>query len=733
MIRALSGRRAASIGLFATVLVVGSLIALVGPGRTVPGPTPSGPPASSVPPVGPVVYYELLDAVRSSLMERRLDGQSPARVVAVRTDVDHGRTWTVDPTGALAVALVPDATDQELVGVAIASGATVWRARTPIAPIDGAVWSADGGRFAIATVGDENDGREVVVVEASTGRFVRAAIPEDSVLQGFDDAGGLILRRRRPAPPATTASWQFLRFDPATTRVEQLPTPPDVGPASDWSEDVHPGAGVAVDQILGDADEGTSIRLWNLAGGASREIAAFASVDRIAIEPAGTAVAIGVAETIRLVAFDGRANDLYSGADPIAEFGWSSGGDYLGVATDRPGPNLTIVEAATGRSVLLPQPDPVAQSLFVRIVGGRPLPEVPLPAGEPGPSPTWGPSGPDVTGFGGVLTARIERTATEVDVLHVQRLVPTDGGGLRVAAAMPPVELGPSRPIEDGGRAVTLLPRPASGEVLAWVQSADDAGGWLWDGATGRTPLTLPPDWPARADDLAWRPDGRALAASASALTEEGDFFGTFVVAELGAHATTVIPLVGDYDRLEGWWSATELRVGHGICTEGCDGRYAYSARLRIADLRLAGLTPADRSVQAIDRVWFDGDAIRLSMINDDPADDISIDWPEAGRPDSVEAIGFAADDRTFLVAVRTATGTDIATIDDPVGRAVGGRLRDPRPTVIGHLTGRGLRIDVSPDLAWALVTDRVEAVHLVRLADGRQWPVDRDRLFAWP
>ena len=730
--RAMSGRRAGGIGLLATGLVVGSLIALVAPGRTAPEPAPSGPPVSTAPPVGPIVFYELLDAAGSSLMERRLDGQSPARVVSVRTDVDYGRTWAVDPTGGFAVAVIPDATDQELVGVAIAGGATVWRTRTPIAPVDGAVWSADGGRFAIATVGGENEAREVVVVEASTGRFVRSTIPEDSVLQGFDSAGGLILRRRLPAPQATTAAWGFLRFDPATTRVEQLTAPPDVGPASGWSEDVHPGVGVGVDQILGDGDQGTSIRLWNLAGGAPRQIAAFASVDRLAIDPAGAAVAIGVADTIRLVAFDGRARDLYSGADPIADFGWSAGGDYLGVATDRPGPNLTVIETGTGRSVLLPQPDPVAQSLLVRIVGGRPLPTVALPADEPKPTPTPGPSGPDVAGFGGMLSAWIERTATDTDVLHVQRVVPTDEGGLRVAASMPPVELGPGRPIEDGEWTVILLPRPASAEVLAWVQAGDDARGWLWDGLTGPTPLILPPDWPALAVDLAWRPDGKALAASASAVSEAGDFVGTFVVAELGATTTNVVPIVGDYDRLEGWWSRSELRVGHGICTEGCDGRYAYAARLRIADRRLIQLTPADRSVQPIDLVWFDGDAIRLSMINDDPTDDVAIDWPDAGRPDGVEPIGFAADARTFLVAVRTAAGTDIATIDDPIGRAIGGRLRDPQPKVIGHLTGRGLRVEMSPDLAWALVTDRVEAVHLVRLADGRTWPLDRDRIFVW-
>ncbi len=714
------------------MLVIGTLTALLGVGRSGPGPIASGPPDGPGPD-GPIVFYELLDASGSSLMERRLDGQSRARVVAVRTDVDYGRTWTVDPTGNLAVALVPDAADQELVGVAIASGDPVWSVRTPFAPIDGAIWSAAGGRFAISSVGAENDAREVVVVEAATGRFVRATIPDDAVLQAFDQAGGLILRRRLPAPQATTAAWRFLRFDPASTRVDELIERPDVGPASDSSEDVHPGAGVAVDQILGDSDEGTSIRLWNLAGGAARKIGAFASVDRIAIDPAGSAVAVSEAGVIHLVSFDGRARDLYAGADPIAEFGWSSGGDYLGVATDRPGPNLTVVEVATGRSVLLPQSDPVAQSLFVRIIGGSTLPATALPADEPGPSPTAGPSGPNVAGFGGILSGWIERTATDTDVLHVERTVPTEGGGLRVTTAMPPVELGPSSSIEDRQRTVTLMPRPASTEVLAWVQSADDAHGWLWNGLTSPTPLTLPPDWPARADDLAWRPDGKALAASGVASTEEGDAFGTFIVAELGARTTTVFPLVGDYDRLEGWWSVTELRVGHGICTEGCDGRYSYSARLRVADQRLIELTPADRSVQPIDLVWFDGDAIRLSMINDDPADDLAIDWPAAGGSDGVDPIGFAADHRTFLVAARTADGTEIAAVDDPVGRAVGGRLADPRPTVIGRLTGRGLRIEVAPDLAWALVTDRVEAVHLVRLADGRSWPLDRDHLFIWP
>ncbi len=720
------------IGLLATTLVVGSAIALTGLPGPRPGVDPSRPAATDPPVAGPVVYYEILDADGSSLMERRLDGRSLPRRVAQRTDVDFGRTWTVDPAGRLAVAVVPGAADQELIGVAVANGATVWQVRTPNAPVDGAVWAADGSRFAVSTLGAENALREVLVVDASSGRFVRGAIPEDAILQGFERDGSLVLRQRLEVPQAVTAAWRFLRFDPATSTVERLGAAPDVGPASDWSEDVDPAAGLAVDSILADGDTGTVIRLWRLAGGKPRAIASFASVDRIALDPTGSGVAVGVAQTIRYIPFDGTARDVYSGDEPIADFGWSAGGDYLAVSMDRPGANLTVVEGATGRSVLLPQPDPVAQSLFVRIVGGVRLPADPLPASEPGPTPTTPPSGPDVAEFDGILAAWTERSPTGHEILHLDRLVPTEGGGLRVAASMPVVDLGPEGAEGEGPASVTLLPRPGTADVLAWVQGATGSSGWLWDGATSRSEMPLPADWPADAYDVAWRPDGRALAASAGQATADGDFEGIFAIAVLGAARTVIVPVTGEFDRLEGWWSASELRVGHGICTERCDGRYSYSARLRISDRHLIQLTPADRAIRPIDVASPDRGSIVLSMINDDRADDVTIDWPSTADQDTADVIGFGADGRTLLVAVRTGNGTDIEAIDDPIGRAVGGRLLDPRPSVIGHLAGRGLRVDVSPDQAWALTTDRVENVRLVRLSDGRSWPVDRDRMIVW-
>ena len=430
--------------------------------------------------------------------------------------------------------------------------------------------------------------------------------------------------------------------------------------------------------------------------------------------------------------FDGRAADLFTGPDPIADFGWSVGGDYLAVTTDRRGPNVTVVERATGRSLELPHSDAIAQLLLVRMVGGVPLPEAPLPAIEPSPSPTLGPAGPDVAGFGGLLSAWVDRTGG-TQVVHVQRLVPTDAGGLRVAAEMPPLDLGPAPVPDDGGPEVQLLPRPGTNDLLVWIGTAERASGWLWDGAARLEALRLPADWPDNAYDVAWRPDGLALAGSAGRATVDGEFQGIFVVAALADRTTTVVPIVGDYDRLEDWWSATELRVGHGICTEGCEGRYAWSARLGIADHRLVQLTPADRARGPVDSAAVDGPTIVLSLINDDRSDDVVIDWPAGlGAPDALDPIGFASDGRSLLVTQGTPTGTDVYRIDDPIGRAIDGRLADPQPTRLVHLDGRSLRVAISPDDGWATVIDRVDGVRLVRLADGSSWPVDRERTLAW-
>jgi hypothetical protein len=190
----------------------------------------------------------------------------------------------------------------------------------------------------------------------------------------------------------------------------------------------------------------------------------------------------------------------------------------------------------------------------------------------------------------------------------------------------------------------------------------------------------------------------------------------------------------GDYDRLEGWWSTTDLRVGHGVCTEGCPGRYSYSARLRISDGRLRQLTPADRGHQPIDYVISDPTTgrITMTMTSDAPDTDLSIVWPAALGPiDQVD--GSLASDGRSVIAVRTIeTGIDIYRIDDVVGRAVQGVLADPSPVRIATLAGRGSQLEFAPGEGWAVVTDRVGDVTLVRFGDGRAWALGSDRDFTW-
>src|SRR5258707_12960644 len=108
------GRRAVRvrvIGVTAGVVAAGLVIGLAG-WRSTDGtqnaPGGSGDGASVRPAAaGPLVYYEVLDAAGSRLLERRLDGTSLARVVAERTIVDYGRTGTADPAGTIPIARTP--------------------------------------------------------------------------------------------------------------------------------------------------------------------------------------------------------------------------------------------------------------------------------------------------------------------------------------------------------------------------------------------------------------------------------------------------------------------------------------------------------------------------------------------------------------------------------------------------------------------------------------------------
>ena len=719
----------------AAVAAVAAIAASVLAGRP-PAPTPSTAPASSgtspaaptaVAAVGPVMYYEVLDADASVLMERRLDGVSLARRVAARPDGDVGRTWTIDPSGTVAISGVADGQVTHLAAVAIADGTQVWTADIPVVQLEQAVWSADGRRVAMIARPEESGPSAVQVLDVRDGRLARAVIPDAAVVQGFDAADGVILRERGDTAESTT--WRFLRMDPATNVVAALREIPAIGPATSGTDDVAPARGIAVTLGLAPNDEGAAVLAMSLSGGVGRSIATFASVDALAIDPSGSGVAIAANDAIRFVTWDGTATDLWHGTDPVSAFAWSADGRDLVVSTYAGGGSIALVERTTGRIVDIPRPPDIADMLFVGLVGDMPLPEVALPA-EPTPVPTPGPSGADLAGAPAVAAAWVE-AGTGSLILHAERLVPTSAGGMRVTGSMTPVELGPAD--ENTDASVRVVPRPGTADVLLWVDTGNRAEGWLWDGRSAARRLVLPKDWPVQGFDVAWRPDGGAIAASADLLDAAGDDMTVFVVAGPGALRTTVIHATHDYTQLQGWWSSTALQVGHAVCTEGCPGRYASSARQRLSDGRLTLLGPADRGHGVVDEVFGDGHGgLLMTAINGDTADDVTIDWPLGGSPGGPQFVGWAVDRRSLVVASETPAGLDLYRIDDPARRAVHGRLTDPMPTSLGHLAHRVLDVHVSADGRWATTTDRTRAGELVELASGRRWPLTRDRVIEW-
>src|SRR5256885_12561235 len=119
-------------------------------------------------------------------------------------------------------------------------------------------------------------------------------------------------------------------------------------------------------------------------------------------------------------------------------------------------------------------------------------------------------------------------------------------------------------------------------------------------------------------------------------------------------------------------------------------------------------MTASARCHSAIDELTPGQAAFTLSFRNEDPRDEVVVDWPASlGATDALDLVSFAADRRSLIVAQSTATGTDLFEIADPIGRAVGGRLDDPQPARLAHLEGRSLQIDPSPDGGWLTVVNR--------------------------
>jgi hypothetical protein len=709
-------------------------IALSRPG---PGPGPSSAPTATATTSGPVVFYEVLDADGSLLMARPLDGRSLARVVARRPNLDYTRTWTVDPTGHVAIARFDGSDGSRLEAIDTVTGASRWVVDAPAVDLGFGAWSPDGARFAATTQPEDATKRQAVIVDVATGTVVNVTIPPAPGIQGFDADGALVLRERLTDAKQQTLGWRFLRIDPATAQIEQLSVPPAIGPSTTGADDVDPEIGIGLDIAPRDDGSGTDVRTWSLGGGKPRTMASFESVDTIGLDPGGHLVAIAVSDTSVVVAsLNGHSSSIWTGKGR-GDLAWSAGGDYLGVNSWDRVSQIDVVEVSSGRVVHLPIASGIAQATLVRIVGGVRLPDTALPAVEPTPTPTPGPSGPDLAAASAVIAGWIDQAGPRA-IVHVERLIPTEDGGLRTTSAMEPADVGLTPPPgsgDVGGDALllTVLPRPGSPDILVWVDTPTGARAWLWAPFGTRRELALPAGWPARASDISWRPDGLALAATAYETGVDGTTRAGFVVGTLGG-GTKRLGLPPNYDRLEGWWTQGELLVGHAVCTEGCPGRYSYSARLAVSTGKLHQFSSTDHGRLPIHNWSIDdsGRTILLSAVNEDPANDIRIDWPASIPIDGgLDVVGWSPDASSLFVTARTAAGPAVYRIDDPIGRATGGHLADPVPVRVGALPAGD--VSVSPDGLWAVTSDRTGASRLVELASGRAWPIDNAATTVWP
>ena len=319
-------------GIAAIGVLIGIAVATavaIGLSRPGPGPNPSIAPTAAA--TGPVVFYEALDADGSLLMARPLDGRSLARVIARRPNLDYTRTWTVDPSGRVAIAQFDGSDGSRLEAIDTVTGASRWVVDAPAVDVGFGVWSTDGARFAATTQPEDATKRQAVVVDVASGAILNVPIPPDPGIQGFDADGALVLRERLTDAKQQTLGWRFLRIDPATARIEQLSVPPAIGPSTTGADDVDPEIGIGLDLAPRDDGSGTDVRAWSLAGGSPRTMATFDSVDTVAFDPGGRLVAMGVGDTAVVVAgLDGQESPIWKGKGR-GDLAWSTGGDYLGI------------------------------------------------------------------------------------------------------------------------------------------------------------------------------------------------------------------------------------------------------------------------------------------------------------------------------------------------------------------------------------------------------------------
>jgi hypothetical protein len=725
-------------------LLVGMVVvvAAVATGFTFGGRQAAPPPSFAAPtrPPQPAVmtYYEVLDADGALLYERALDGVSLPRLIVERPSPDFSRTYTVDPAGRLALAGVTTGATTTLEAIDIATGASLWVTETPVLEPESGVWSADGRRWAALVAEVEFDaGPAVLIADIASGGTAVIALEERAWPQGFTTRGGLVLTERADDLQAPLL-WRFLTVDPATGSVVRLASPPPVGPHSSYADDVAPVPGLGVAQFpLDDQLFGTTIQVRDLAGGQWRPLAEFETVDRVLFAPGGDAVTATADGKVVLVDLSGVVTELWDGPD-YADLVWSASGAYLGISGWDERPMIAVVERATARVVELPLPEAIAEARVVGVTGSARLPGIALPpGGDPAPEPSPEPTGPPVAGAPAVVSGWLERL-DGIPIAHAEIRVPTEDGGVRSAATMPPIAL---EDLRDQEVTISVAPRPGGPDILIKLDSDEMTQAWLWDPSSGRRPFPFPEGWPPAVADIAWRPDGGALASLAFPGGDDpvnGPVDrAVVVVAELDTRTVRQLQMPDGYSVLDGWWSQDELRLGREECFEECPGRYAYAALLRVSDGRLQPFGPRDRPATPIHlpTVEFDpAPEITLSSINGEAADDVRIRWPADLPVIDGGILLWGGPQPELLVGAPREGEVDLYRIEDPIGRARGGRLANPAPTLVATLPIAAESPQLSPDGGWLTVSDRTGTVRLVELDTNRHWSLGfgRDVGMSW-
>ena len=493
----------------------------------------------------PIVYYEILDAEGSRLMERRLDGQSLARVVAERTDVDYGRTWTVDPSGTIAIAADPGADDQELEAVSIATGAV--DLVDPDADRRRRAGRLVGRRPARRALHDRQRGRaradgapESTRRPAGSGRSSSRTTRSS---RGSTADGGLILRQRLPSPQDVNVGWQLPAGRPATASViERLAGAARCRAGERLVRGRRPGGRARRSTRPSAAnDQGTTVRLWTLGGGAAaaRSRRSRRSTGSRSTRPGPASRSARRRRRSGSSRFDGRVGRPVQRAPTRSPTSTGrASGDYLAVATDRRGPNLTVVERSTGpvRRAAPSRAQSPSCSL-VRVVGGAAAAGL-APAGRRADARRRPPGRPAPTSPASAASCPAGSIGPAADAGRPRRAARPDRG--RRDAGRGGDAGDRSRPRRRPRRRRAGAAPPAAAGLAPTSSSGSarpiDSAGWMWDGAhrvaaaraavaTGRTTPSTSRGGPTA---------GRSPPAPAGR-RRDGEFQGIFVIAALRA------------------------------------------------------------------------------------------------------------------------------------------------------------------------------------------------------